>query len=101
MERVGKMWLSPFTGLVCKQVSPEFHRLMLAGLQTRYITALAGSFSALGEGGTDMEKLYGWYGEIMVGFIFGSIAGVMSQIMTSLKGNDQEFSIKMNGTYRT
>ena len=34
----------------------------------------------------------------MVGFIFGSIAGVMSQIMTSLKGNDQEFTIKLNGT---
>ena len=46
----------------------------------------------------DAEKLYAWFAEIMVGFIFGSIAGVMSQIMTSLKGNDQEFAIKLNGT---
>ena len=46
----------------------------------------------------DAEKLYAWFAEIMVGYIFGSIAGVMSQIMTSLKGNDQEFTIKLNGT---
>eukprot|EP01043_Picozoa_sp_COSAG02_P000279 COSAG02_NODE_5_length_66751_cov_63.939148_25_plen_841_part_00 len=45
----------------------------------------------------DTEKLYAWFAEIMVGFIFGTIAGVMSQIMTQIKGNDQEFTIKLNG----
>ena len=45
----------------------------------------------------DAEKLYAWFAEIMVGFIFGTIAGVMSQIMTQIKGNDQEFTIKLNG----
>eukprot|EP01050_Picozoa_sp_SAG11_P010792 SAG11_NODE_1102_length_5866_cov_2.173574_5_plen_46_part_00 len=39
-----------------------------------------------------MEKLVSWFSEIMVGFIFGSIAGVMSQIMIALKGNDQVWS---------
>ena len=55
----------------------------------RYVTSLATVFAALENYNTDAEKLYAWFAEIMVGFIFGSIAGVMSQIMTSLKGNDQ------------
>jgi hypothetical protein len=32
-----------------------------------------------------------------VGFIFGALAGVMTQIMASLKGNDQEFQLKLQG----
>ena len=50
------------------------------------IAALYTVFNALEGATTDDEKMYAVFSELVVGFIFGALAGVMTQIMASLKG---------------
>ena len=75
----------------------EWENKTLVPLSTKYTCALGTVFAALEWAATDSERRYAVFAELCVGFIFGALAGVMTQIMASMKGNDQEFTLKLQG----
>ena len=65
-------------------------------LSTRYVTSLYFVFNALEPVyHTDAEKIFAVVSELMMGLIYGALAGVISTIMMSLKGNEQEYTMKL------
>eukprot|EP01052_Picozoa_sp_SAG31_P008812 SAG31_NODE_451_length_15511_cov_77.547301_6_plen_520_part_00 len=66
-------------------------------LSTKYATSMAWAFNAIDNANTDAEKMFSVLAQVVVGFIFGAMAGVMSQLLASLKGNDQEYTLRLMG----
>ena len=64
-------------------------------LATKYWTSMAWSFNPIDNAYTSSEKWMSVLAQVVTMFIFGAIAGVMSQLMASLKGNDQEYTLKL------
>jgi hypothetical protein len=64
-------------------------------LSERYVTSLYYVFNALEAGKTQMERGYAVFAELCVGFIFGSLAGLMSSLMMTLRGNEAEIATNL------
>lgn len=80
----------PCAGRHCS--SDDFRQVPVS---QRYVTSLYYVFNALEAGTTQSERGYAVFAELCVGFIFGSLAGLMSSVMTSLRGNQSEIASKL------
>jgi hypothetical protein len=58
----------------------------------RYITSLYYVFNALERAYTQTERSYAIFAELMVCFIFASLAGLMSSLAHSIRGNEAEIA---------
>ena len=75
-------------GLVCLLPFEEVQRLPLA---TRYIRSLYSVFSG-GFAYTEAENFFGIVATLVVGFIYGGLAGVLSTIMMTQNAGEQQGS---------
>jgi CRP-like cAMP-binding protein len=69
--------------------------LALVPIGDRYITSLYYVFNALEAANTNSERGFAVFAELCVAFIFGSLAGVMSALSLTLRGNKAEVAQKL------
>jgi hypothetical protein len=63
----------------------------------RYVASLYFVFNALENGMTTSERGFAVFAELCVGFIFGALAGLMSSVMITLRGNQAEVGNALHG----
>lgn len=72
----------------CEGMSCSTSQFANVPLGQRYISSLYYVFNALERAYTQAERGYAVFAELCVGFIFGSLAGLMSSLMITLRGNE-------------